>query len=398
MPIVIYTGNVIDEVTLNRGRTTPNPSIIPVNRTGNNYIFNTGLGGKIPTWEPPGPPSNISNIPLSQLIKNSDIYGTKLQFQVLLKGSISEDESFDGGGALFTFTLYATLAKNNNKNKSKLLPFNNAGEIMVDTSGSCMGNQFCFNQNEFLYIDPGIVMNYFNIDISNQNSRFDLMNVSSFALNIIITLELDCKGPTLERQICISYCSESPSKQEKCRDDYVTYCKGIIGTNKNCQNFIENYIQGVTPTTGIDDLLYNYCSKYNTFNDFLERTKNDETEKKLCACHLPTELYENLKNSVFQRFPALQNVSGINPFCLFPPCVISPFKNLSTTKQCAVPNCLNIAAFNNNGTVKGGVKINQNSKCASVKRNTTTTTNKITIILVAGAVAIFLIILVILAF
>ena len=396
MPIVTYTGNVIDNVKLNVGSNTPNPSEIPSNRRGNNYIFNPGLGGKIPTWNPPGPPSNITNIPLSQLIKNPNIYGTKLEFQVIIEGIISTISNDPGGGALFTYTLYPTRAEGNNKTKHETLTFNTSGNIIVNTSGSCVGNQFCFDENEFIYIDPSTVMTYFNIDISNQNSFFDQMNVSSFALNIIITLELDCKGPTLERQICISYCSESPSKQEKCRDDYVTYCKGIIGTNKNCQNFIENYIQGVTPTTGIDDLLYNYCSKYNTFNDFLERTKNDETEKKLCACHLPTELYENLKNSVFQRFPALQNVSGINPFCLFPPCVISPFKNLSTTKQCAVPNCLNIAAFNNNGTVKGGVTINLNSKCASATTNTIFNTT--TIIFVGGAAIILLILLAIFAF
>ena len=189
--------------------------------------------------------------------------------------------------------------------------------------------------------------------------------VSQITYQINIDVYIDCLGNNLNENVCIDYCTQNPTK---CLFSYSNYCfrpNFNIATNNSCKGFIEYYIQKLGPNTVWDSNLSNYCSKYTNFYDFENQTKNS-SDRDICACHLSDNLYTNYYNQLLEYFPALSTVSGLDKYCVYPPCATSPYKNLSTGKQCQVPNCINFVGFGPNGNfTKTDVKIGQSCTSGS---------------------------------
>lgn len=192
-------------------------------------------------------------------------------------------------------------------------------------------------------------------------------------LTLNITIFIPCEGENLSNPVCISYCG-TPANRDICFTDVINYCLPSnipsidmpIGYNGNCQAYISNYIQNVTPRQEIDTGLIRYCTgKYRGFGDLFNNNPNT-TDIAICACHMGPEQYENYANELYTQYPGFKNL-GTNQYCLLPQCATSQYKNLATGKVCAIPQCINVVSFNNNGTFdNSGVTINQSGECAQI--------------------------------
>src|SRR5581483_8674086 len=93
-------------------------------------------------------------------------------------------------------------------------------------------------------------------------------------------------------------------------------------------------------------------------------------DQDLCGCHMPAQFYTNYENSVLAQFPGFkayfQNF-GIPTACLLSDCANSDFPTVAMGKHCPVPGCLNVAVFDNNGSIGGNVTVNQNATCQSIQ-------------------------------
>lgn len=90
--------------------------------------------------------------------------------------------------------------------------------------------------------------------------------------------------------------------------------------------FCQEYTQQVNPTVEIDNGLSAYCLKY-TGLDILFSTGSTK-DQSLCACHMPSEQYENLANQISAEYVGISNI-GLNDYCLVPQCASSAYKNAS---------------------------------------------------------------------
>lgn len=187
-----------------------------------------------------------------------------------------------------------------------------------------------------------------------------------------MNLEVLCSELNLEQAICSQYCTTNLTS---CVNDMVLYCftppsgqsaaNMPIGTSLICQEFVQNYIQQNGPLAQFDQGLNSYCStKYQGFGDLFD--SNNQTDQELCACHMPAAQYAAFEQQLTQLYPGFQNL-GVVDECLLPQCASSQYKSTVTTAKCNLPQCINIASFNNNGTFnQSSVTINQSSNCANI--------------------------------
>lgn len=179
-------------------------------------------------------------------------------------------------------------------------------------------------------------------------------------------VNLNCAGIiTVEDPSCIELCKVCNSQSCQCFVDMVNYClsntpppgypsgtpyEAPIWKNAVCQDFFSNY----GPSAEVDRKLGEICqAKYPTFESLIKG--GNATDINLCACHMADSQYDNLKASLLQQFP------GFAQFPVDKRCLSSSFKTVSTTRQCAVPSCLNILSFNNNMNI-----IQTGGDCANI--------------------------------
>jgi hypothetical protein len=94
--------------------------------------------------------------------------------------------------------------------------------------------------------------------------------------------------------------------------------------------------------------------------------------KQLCACHFDQEVYDNYYNQLIQLYPQLANLATKQ--CLFPECTgVNLYKSYTMLNANVCPNisCINVSTLNNNGTISGGVTIDQSNYCKSVFEGST---------------------------
>lgn len=217
----------------------------------------------------------------------------------------------------------------------------------------------------------GVQLIAYNIGALISNQPIDGYNLQ---MAMSVTLQIFCMDANLETGFCANYC-QAPTNlaSQSCFDAYRTLCIDTnntagapnIVTIPTCQTYFKEYIQQVEPRSEFDTKLITYCSKYTGINDFLNQTATNQVERDLCACHLNPTFYQNIKTSLIEQVPAYQLIAE-DERCLFPECVDSPYKTVETHSQCALPQCLDIINFTNNGTITGKVTINQNAACSSV--------------------------------
>lgn len=177
----------------------------------------------------------------------------------------------------------------------------------------------------------------------------------TFNLTVNVQVNADCTQTNLNDQFCSDYCSQNP---DVCLNSYIDYCFPTnIGTSQSCQNFVKNYIENINPLAEFDQGLNQYCSKWLTFNDLFTTGTTPaspglDPDSVICACHMPQEQYDNYAASLFALFPGYENL-GLNERCLVSQCASSPYKSVDTGSQCNLPDCINIASFNNNGSFSG---------------------------------------------
>src|SRR5690606_17187482 len=128
-------------------------------------------------------------------------------------------------------------------------------------------------------------------------------------------------------------------------------------------------IQRKGPNSTISNGLTRYCTKYSTLNDLIN--SGNSTDINLCACHLSPSVYDTVQSSLSTLFPGQSSVFGINKYCLVNQCANSIYKNVNITGGiCNVPQCLNIASFNNNGTINSSnINISQVGECLGLTGN-----------------------------
>lgn len=334
MPLLVSSGSI-----------TYNPQL--PNKIVSNYSFcapKNFINTKI-TWNNPNEvPAELFNQTLYQLLSPLSLYKTTLTFMVNISGTQSCSSQ--------TSRLSFSLNDSNIVYYTDNIPINT---IVLCNQAYPLGlstiiipeNELQHNvSQEFFPFCVGIL---FNNDVS----------ISQITYTIGINSYIDCPNINLNQNVCIDYCTENPSK---CLFTYVNYCfqPGFdISKNSSCKGFIENYIQKIGPNSVLDSNLLNYCSKYTNFYDFQKKTENS-SDREICACHLSDNLYTDYYNQLLDYFPAIATVSGLDKYCVYPPCASSPYKNLSTGKQCQVPNCINFVGFGPNGNFsRSDVKIGQ---------------------------------------
>lgn len=185
----------------------------------------------------------------------------------------------------------------------------------------------------------------------------------------------------IDNPVCKSFCLSNP-QDISCVQNYSAYC---LGANQDaiatplCLNYYSAYIQAKGGSNGeIDSVIRRYCKRYKTFGDLFDSTDpNVQKDVELCACHMTssvqpdpngTVLYENFyKSLVGQNNIFGQAVFSQQEKCLVYQCRSSPFPSKEIPPGgCKVPQCFNVVVFNNDGTINGGVDIDQTvSGCSS---------------------------------
>ena len=209
-----------------------------------------------------------------------------------------------------------------------------------------------------------------NIQISSSHYPATGMQI---AMTVNVSASLMCTGNNINSQECMIACANgNPS----CLPSYLNYCfPNTVGTDMSCQNYFADYIANNGPNAQIDAQLNQYCSsKYKGFGD-LTKAGVPAIDVDLCSCHMPQETYVTLQNNIEAQVPALKAYPQIAQ-CFFSPCVNSRYHSQPIPKSsCAVPNCLIIGTFNNDGTFTNS-QINESvSGC-----NSTTDTKTIEIL------------------
>ncbi len=148
-----------------------------------------------------------------------------------------------------------------------------------------------------------------------------------------------------------------------CSQIYLEYCGG---TNKggSLRQFVDPECsgpQGFCATTDqCDAILTDYCQK--------NLSPEEALSTPMCGCAMPQSFYENYFGSLTKDYNISSAVTEELPQCFYAPCAASAIK-LSTQKggQCpSVSNCIQVSNVDIDGTIKGGIQINQEGQCSSL--------------------------------
>jgi hypothetical protein len=187
-----------------------------------------------------------------------------------------------------------------------------------------------------------------------------------------------------ENNICQTYCG---ANQDLCIPLSLNYCFNTITpfTSKIfngdfCPNFIQTALSQGKGSLVYDRKINQFCKSMGvTPSNYKEVTTGagkdpnlDIKIKQLCACHFDQEVYDNYYNQLIQLYPQLANLATKQ--CLFPECTgVNLYKSYTMLNANVCPNisCINVSTLNNNGTISGGVTIDQSNYCKSVFEGST---------------------------
>lgn len=351
-------------------------------------------------------PSNLQSLSLNEL---AALNIPNIQVQINYVFTItSGTQSFDCGDLP---TINLNMYLNDSVSPSTTPPqifTTNLVELNDPGSGSGT-NPYCsvsnpnicptFTYNAPIETNPQVTTQVYDVQVNpyNQGNCNDY-GVSNFSLQVVLnaTINITCNpGTDLDSGFCLRYCSTNLSGNN-CLSSYRDYCFAadpgatgpsiVLTGNTGCQVFFTDYYTNLGPETSIDNQISTYCAqKYGSpdvgFAGLFNQTPPSAFEKNLCACHMPQSFYDAYKASVEQEFPNfvnfIENV-GINEKCLVSFCASSPFSSNDirngTGFKCQIPACIQVAQFNNNGSIGGGVTINQSSTCEAIQSGATGST------------------------
>ena len=223
-------------------------------------------------------------------------------------------------------------------------------------------------------------------------------NYTKCTLKFTINMQVGiCNKQSLNNPQCAAFCD---SNKQQCINDYLDYCLPRnstnlpIMTNQSCQKFFSDYIQNNGSLNEIDGALSYYCQKkYSGFGDLFN--KGNQVDQELCACHMPSDQYDNFKQQLIKFNPKLDNPNAPSS-CFLPNCALSGYKSISTTNKCNLPKCVNIGKFNNDGTFDdSSVTINPIDGCADILSLSNKSANPLVYWISGSIVLIFIIVIIV---
>jgi hypothetical protein len=367
MPKLIYTTNILY-----------NSSVTQIN-DGAQVLINSFLTG-VPTW------SNTEGYPIPNdlIVSNIGILTSRtdisLTYNLFVNFTGTQSCTYAAGGCGGVGLKFE-------------INYQGGGPLPIEIRDNCNCGAFTcddynWNLQNYRLFDSGIPYTIntcpinafascgnFGCNFSGNNSIIG----ATISFTLVVTATILCSGVNLNNSVCTSVCN-SPDSLNQCFQDYLQYClndptnsSDFIFSNQACINFFSNYITTEGPRSELDVSLDKTCSPYDftTLDAPTQSTTQLELNRRnICACHLPEFQYVNYQNQLEALYPGFTNL-GLNQYCLVSACATSSFKRTDTGKVCALPNCLNIVEFNNNGTFNNStVEINQtNSQCANITGN-----------------------------
>ncbi|MEM5804089.1 MAG: hypothetical protein QW350_05145 [Candidatus Aenigmatarchaeota archaeon] len=253
---------------------------------------------------------------------------------------------------------------------------------------------------------------FINITLNPSKSFWDVVEFEGI-MNWRISIK--CEKDILENRICydkVCLCN-SENSCLRCLENFLNYCfPSNIISSPFCKNYVQDYYNFVGASENVEEKINEFCREnIKDITDFLNNSeKYDEFLVKLCACHLPSEFYQNILTKIDQVYPGVINL-GIKPPCFVRQCVNSPIFNsvLGNKNGCIGPQCVNIIHFRSDGTFDNtNVKIEQKSECqiGGDTGNTGNTgnfqpidpskVNKIYVVIISGLIIFIIIIFIIL--
>ena len=369
--------NLWNNVTINivDNGVPPDPLGYPYSSGNSTNLRNYNILDDIINWEGTIPASlnGITVNNLSELFGDSNTASINVDYNFIIK--TGNQTTACNGRPKINLNMYLAGSGSNQFFST------NVASLSPQCSGICsmsypyngqFPNYVFTTNNEVIIGNYDVKAVPWNDNVGCDNYDAGSMTIEAF---VKITLTVSCSTPTeLNSQFCFDYCSQ-PNNQQSCYPQYRNYClvdkdtSGDINifTNRTCQEFFQDYFANQGPNSETDNDLENACSrKFPTVDEYNQGTTE---EQNICACHLPQQIYDNLRNSLINQYPGFQYVPE-NERCLFPPCPSSDYKTVAIGKVCALPACINIASVTNDGNLKGGVNINQNNACIDVKNGT----------------------------
>lgn len=185
--------------------------------------------------------------------------------------------------------------------------------------------------------------------------------------------------------------------------DKISCCLGYLNDNKcymgSSENPEGNPDGDYSPdwdnskmTNDCQSLQLTYCRSNKAYNTFNKEIKGGENQE-FCGCHYPVEYYDEIANNLLSNYDNLDNIALLGDrHCWAPSCAnASNFVKKSTPcGNTTIVNCVNTINFNNEGFIKGDIKIlgninckamgqylNEQNKLPGEDNNKTTTDNKL---------------------
>ena len=325
----------------------------------NNDLISLSFPTQQINWHPSSesgmPPSPLNTYTLEKLLYNP-LFSLTYTLDIIITGN-------QGYNDWSTPSTAVQFSIGNNPNVNKL--------YQLTAPGS--GGYADYNVNDTNIKIPGYPT-FLSVSVYNQCYDAGCYTYSAtnynFKLVLNITATANCTGSNLSNSFCSSYCL---TNADACLQDHINYClpstgdasQMPIGSNPDCQNFIQDYIGKNGPRKEFDNGLLRYCAKptgkYTNFGDLFS---TNQTDQDLCACHMPAPLYTTYVDELNKKYEGFENI--LIKQCLLPGCINSPYKSETTTAVCPLPACLNIVEFENNGTfINSCVDITQ-SGCTSI--------------------------------
>jgi len=186
-----------------------------------------------------------------------------------------------------------------------------------------------------------------------------------------------CVNSNFDIPACLDYCNY-PENTTTCFNNGLKYCfveksNGIVpilDNSSNCSNFFKFYLSDGDKASGqLDDKIKELCRiKQITPKNYTEDIKYRE----LCACHFDDEIYNNYYDSLVDQIPGLAFSGQSSTKCLFPLCNTSPFKSIEISgenNRCPQIQCIQGVSIENQGTIIGNIRINNNAECINLITN-----------------------------
>lgn len=337
MPTFQNTGQSLFNVYSNQTLNVSNPSV------------NLPFDSRTLNWST-GTSNTITNQTVSSLSKNT-LYAPTYQLNITITGL----QYFDVGSQP-TIKLLFILANGQSQTVNYTAGAGPNG-YCTGLTGNC---EYNVNNTISLPSFP-VFLNASAFNEKNTAAKSWPANNVVLNLTLIMTLNIQCTEATLNQPICAEYCNTG-----NCTPDFVQYCltENNIDSSVPCQSYFANTISRKGPSAEIDTAFQTYCKKYTGFEDLF--TRGSAIDQELCACNMDHAQYLNLEETMNKLYPGI-GAAGVNAYCMLPQCAASRYKSLGSQAVCQVPNCLNIVAFNNDGSFdNSSVTINQTGDCANI--------------------------------